>query len=375
MTLVISRFDWRVLCAAGAMFAASCALDEDGEAGSDDPPGQAVQAATTCSVPGFVSGSPTPIGFASLDGNTTGGGSATPQVVTTLAQLNTAAGGTGAAVIFVSGKLAQGTVKIGSNKTIVGCSGTAPTLSGHVDVNGSANVIVRNINIVGFNCKPPDVDTSNGGQCQNGQDAVTVQKSHNVWFDHDAISDGSDGNLDIVHASDFITVSYTKFFYSSARSDPNDTGAAGHRFSNLIGGSDGNKSEDTGHLNITWHHDWWAQNVVERQPRIRFGKNHLFNNLWSSTGDDYAIGVGVGASILTQNNAFTGIRTPIDETSFVDSSIASSSIKSTGNVLSGTTGTAPADLNAGSVFTPPYTVNLGMGSSTSAFVQANAGPM
>jgi pectate lyase len=332
------------------------------------------QQATSCPVPGFISGAPTPQGFASLNGGTTGGGSATGTVVTTLAQFNTAAKGTTAAVIFVSGNLGQGTATIGSNKTIIGCSGTSPTLSGHVGLKGSANVIIRNLNIVGFNCRPPDVDTSNGGQCQNGQDAVTVDSSHNVWFDHDAISDGSDGNLDIVHGSDFVTVSNTKFFYSSARSDPNDTGAAGHRFSNLIGGDDGNGSQDAGHLNITWVHDWWAQNVVERQPRVRFGKNHLVNNLWTSTGNNYCIGVGVGANIFAQNNAFVNVKTPINITSFVKPSIAQSQERSVGSVLSGTTGTAPADLNAGSVFTPPYTITVGSGSTTQAFVEANAGP-
>ncbi|HEX3480815.1 MAG TPA: hypothetical protein VHT91_37625 [Kofleriaceae bacterium] len=306
-----------------------------------------------------------------MNGNTTGGGAAAGQLVTTLSQFNTAAKGTTAAVIFVSGNLGQGTATIGSNKTIIGCSGTNPTLSGHVSVKGATNVIIRNINIVGFNCRPPDVDTSSGGECQDGQDAVTVDNSRNVWFDHDAVSDGSDGNLDVVHGSDFVTISNTKFFYSSARSDPNDTGAAGHRFSNLIGGSDGNGSQDTGHLNITWVHDWWAQNVVERQARVRFGKNHFFNNLWTSTGNNYCIGVGVSASILTQNNAFVNVKTPINTTSFENSA---SAIKSTGNVLTGITGTAPSDLNPGSVFTPPYTFNLGMGSTTQAFVQANAGP-
>jgi hypothetical protein len=23
-------------------------------------------------------------------------------------------------------------------------------------------------------------------------------------------------------------------------------------------------AEDAGHLNVTWHHDWWADNVAER---------------------------------------------------------------------------------------------------------------
>ncbi|HEY0478956.1 MAG TPA: hypothetical protein VGD37_15660, partial [Kofleriaceae bacterium] len=332
------------------------------------------QAATPCSVPSFIAAAPAPIGFASLNGGTTGGGAGPQQLVTTLAQFNSAAAGSNAAVIFVSGSLAQGTVTIGSNKTIIGCSGTTPTLSGHVRIKDSANIIIRNINIVGFNCRPPDVDTANGGQCQNGQDAVTVEHSHNLWFDHDAVSDGSDGNLDINHGSDFITISDTKFFYSSARSDPNDTGAAGHRFSNLIGGSDSNGSEDTGHLNVTWVHDWWAQNVVERQARVRFGKNHFFNNLWTSTGNNYCIGVGVGANILSQNNAFVNVKTPINTTSYIKPSIAPSFARSTGNVFQGTSGNAVADLTPGSVFTPPYTFNLGTASTTQAFVQANAGP-
>jgi pectate lyase len=354
-----------MICAVSAM--TGCALSEPLEQEEVE------QAATPCAVPSFIAGTPAPVGWASLNGGTTGGGAATGQLVTTLAQFNTAAKGTTAAVIFVSGNLGQGTATIGSNKTIIGCSGTNPTLSGHVGLSSQSNVIIRNMNIVGFNCKPPDVDTSNGGQCQNGQDAVTVQKSHNIWFDHDAISDGSDGNLDVNHGSDFITVSNTKFFYSSARSDPNDTGAAGHRFSNLIGGSDSNGSEDTGHLNITWVHDWWAQNVVERQPRVRFGKNHLVNNLWTCTGNNYAIGVGVGANILTQNNAFVNIKTPINTTSFVKTSIAPSAIRSTGNLATGITGTAPSDLNPSTVFTPPYSIAIDAASGVQAFVQANAG--
>ena len=351
---------------------AGCGMSDPGDSTDPLDEGEVSQAATPCSVPSFIAGAPAPVGWASLNGGTTGGGAATQTLVTTLAQLNTAAAGTTARVIFVSGKLAQGTATIGSNKTIIGCSGTTPTLSGTVQIKNATNVIIRNMNIVGFNCKPPDIDTANGGQCQNGHDAVTVQTVRNIWFDHDAISDGSDGNLDINHGSDFITVSNTKFFYSTARSDPNDTGAAGHRFSNLIGGSDSNGSEDTGHLNITWVHDWWAQNVVERQARVRFGKNHFFNNLWTSAGNNYCIGLGVSANLLIQNNAFVGVKTPINTTSFENSA---SIAHLAGNVFSGTSGNAVVDVNGGSVFTPPYTFNLGMGSTTEAFVQANAGPM
>src|SRR5262245_19000811 len=151
-----------------------CALSESPDESETE------QAATPCSVPSFIAGAPSPAGWASVSGGTTGGGAGTQTLVTTLAAFNTAAAGTNPAVIFVSGRLAQGTASIGSNKTIIGCSGTNPTLSGHVRITSVTNVIVRNMNIVGFNCAPPDVDITKGGECQNGQDAITVQSSRNI---------------------------------------------------------------------------------------------------------------------------------------------------------------------------------------------------
>jgi pectate lyase len=291
-------------------------------------------------------------------------------MVSTLSAFNSAAAGSNKAVIYVTGNLAQGAMAVGSNKTIIGCAGKNATLNGTVQIKGSKNVIIRNMNIVGYNCMPPDVDVTKGGQCQNGQDAMTIDASTNVWLDHNAISDGSDGNLDIVHGSDFVTVSYTKLFYSTKRQDPNDTGAAGHRFSDLVGGSDTNGAQDTGHLNVTWHHDWWGQYVVERMARVRFGKNHFFNDLWTSSGDSYCIGVGVSSNILSEHNAFVGVATPIDTTSY---SNAASVAKSSNNLYMGTSGST-ADKNPGSVFTPPYAYTAEAASAVQADVQANAGP-
>lgn len=330
-----------------------------------------------CTAPPAAS---TLVGWATVSGNgvttTSGGGSATPVVVTTLAALSTAAKGTDPAVIYVKGVLEPGTLAIGSNKTIVGLCGAE--IHGHVKLSGSVNVIVRNIKIVGYNCTDPGAIA--GKNCSDGLDAVTVQNgAHHLWFDHVDVSDGSDGNFDITHAVDNVTVSWSKFHYSSARGDlggSDATGASGHRFSNLIGHSDSNAAEDTGHLRITFHHNWWGENVVERQPRVRFGQVHLFNNLWSSSGDSYCIGVGVGANILNENNAFVGVKTPINTTSYVDTSIAPSSIKSNGNSYSGTSGAVPADLNAGSVFSPPYSYSSAMTSAASARsdIETQAGP-
>ena len=317
------------------------------------------------------------IGWATASGSTTGGGNAAPVTVTTLAALQSAVKGTTAAVIYVKGVLVPGAVAIGSNKTIVGLCGAE--IHGHIGMSGSSNVILRNIKIVGYavgNCAlDPSYSSATG--CSSGDDAISIQgKSDHIWLDHDDISDGTDGNLDITHADDFITVSWTKFHYSSARTDnsgSDSTGANGHRYSNLVGHSDTNASEDTGHLTITWHHNWWADFVMERQPRVRFGRVHVFNNLYTSKGDDYCIGVGVGANLRTENNVFVGVKTPIDTTGYSDST---SAIRSTGNVYTGTLGDAPADLQASSVFDPAsvYTYTLDDTGGLQAAIESGAGP-
>jgi pectate lyase len=295
--------------------------------------------------------------------------------VTTLTELQNAVKGTTAAVIYVKGVLTPGVISIGSNKTIVGLCGAE--IHGHVGFSHSNNVIVRNIKIVGYavgNCSlDPNYDSATG--CSSGEDAITVQgQSTHLWFDHCDISDGTDGNLDITHGSDYITVSWTKFHYTP-RTDTqgsDSTGASGHRYSNLIGGSDSNGSEDSGHLRITWHHDWWADNVVERQPRVRFGQVHLFNNLWTSSATNYCIGLGVSANIRTENNVFIGVKTPINTSSYSDSA---SAVRSTGNVYTSIVNT-PSDVNASSVFNPAsiYAYTPDNTSSLEAVIRSGAGP-
>src|SRR5262249_33649954 len=150
--------------------------------------------------------------------------------------------------------------------------------------------IIRNLAIVGYNC-------TDKSPCKTGADAITISNNaHHVWIDHCSISDGSDGNLDIRDASDYITISWTKFSYSSRR--PGD-----HQFCNLIG-SDDAVSSDEDHFKITFHHDWWADNVAERMPRVRYGQVHVFNSLYTSAGNHYCIGVGFAANLLIENNAF-----------------------------------------------------------------------
>ena len=293
-------------------------------------------------------------GWATQGGGTTGGGSATPMVVTTASALSSALSNASVSVIELSGTV-SGNFNVRSNKTLQGACGGQATINGHVGIGASTNVIVRNLRVVGNNC------TDAGGDCESGEDAVEIGQSSRVWIDHLDVSDGSDGNLDIANASDYVTVSYTKFWYRGR--------SGGHQFSNLVGNSDSNTG-DAGKLRVTWHHNWWADRVVERQPRVRFGQNHLYNNLWTSSGNNYCIGVGVNANILSQNNVFIGVSDPLETDSY---SNGSSVAHAAGNIYTSTSGMT-ADLNGGSVFTPPYTVTLDAASGVEAAVRAGAGP-
>lgn len=339
-----------------------------------------------CDVPSYVFSETTPIGWAAQNGGTTGGGNATPVLVTSLTQFQGLVEGDGDKVLYIQGTFAPADISIGSNTTIIGCSSGAH-LQGSIGIgSGTSNVIVRNLNISGYgvgNCAlDPDFDSSEG--CSSGNDAVGVNgNAHHVWFDHCSVKDGTDGNLDITNDADFVTVSWTKFSYTPRTDDVGDdsTGAAGHRFSNLVGGTD---SEPTGWpgtipLNVTWHHNWWADGVVERQPRVRYGRNHIFNNYYNSSASNYCVRAGIEAKILLQGNYFEGVDSPHefngddDATSFISLGEGAQA-----NVYDDTTGAQDVEgdgtewTNSGTNADYSYTVEPASG--VPAAVMAGAGP-
>jgi pectate lyase len=299
------------------------------------------------------------VGWASVNergqNGTTGGGTAAPVVVTSTSALNAAAAGTAPAVIHVSGSL-SGTFTIGSNKTVVGVCGAV--LRGHVHISGSVNVIVRNLKVVGNNCSDSPDD------CSAGADAMSItNNAHHIWVDHLDVSDGSDGNLDVNAGSDLVTISWTKFSYSTRRSDPLQ-GPSGHRFSNLIGSGD-NVTTDVGRLRVTFHHSWWADNVDQRMPRTRFGNIHVFNNLYTSSGNSYCTNAGIQTHLLVENNVYIGVNRPL-------SPDANGDMLARGNLFTNTTPANPVANGTG--FTPPYSYTLDVTGSLAATIRAQAGP-
>jgi len=167
----------------------------------------------------------------------------------------------------------------------------------------------------------------------------------------------------VVHASNWVTISWTKFSYTSGAPD------AEHRFSNLIGHSDDNAGEDTDRLKVTFHHNWWAEGIIERMPRVRYGEVHVFNNYYSASGNNYAIGAGTEARLLIENNYFEGVNDPHI---FYDGE-PTAQIAQEGNEYANTTGRQ--DEGQGSSFMAPYDYELYAPASIKTSVMANAGPL
>lgn len=335
-----------------------------------------------CPVPSYIENDPAPIGWASQGSKTTGGGSADPILVTSLSQFKSEVSGTTAKVIYVQGEFSADNITFGSNKTIIGCSPGAH-LKGHLQIgSGSSNLILRNLKISGFspgNCAlDPGFDSGEG--CSSGADAISVNgNAHHVWFDHCTVMDGTDGNLDITNDADFVTVSWTKFAYTPRTDNvgSDSTGASGHRYSNLVGGTDSapNNWPSTIPLNVTWHHNWWADNVVERQPRVRYGRNHIFNNYYSSDTTNYCVRAGIEASILLEGNYFDGVDTPHEFNDDDDEETAFIALGSGDRVNTYASTTGDRSVNGGGgPFTPPYTYQVEASSGVPNSVQAGAGP-
>ncbi|BAV05420.1 pectate lyase [Filimonas lacunae] len=313
-------------------------------------------AAATCTAPGW----------ASQNGGTTGGGSATATVVTTYAALKSAITSSSVKVIQVNGTI---TIPSGgrisfqdqSDKTIFGSAGAklvsadqTKDNSGIIYIKRCTNIIIRNLIFEG----PGAYDT-------DGWDNATLDACKNVWVDHCEFRDGVDGNFDIKNTSNYITVSYTKFTYLKAPKAGGSGGSDDHRFSDLIGSSDG-ATADRGTLSITFARCWWASGCVARMPRVRFGKVHIVNSLFNSTASKSCVQAGFEANLLIEANVFESVKNPID---LMDNN--STAVQSKNNLFTSVTGTSAG--NGVTAFTPPYSITTLGNSSVKSTVTASTG--
>lgn len=194
-------------------------------------------------------------------------------------------------------------VSIG-DKSLLGLPGAV--LRGSLNVAGTSAAMVRNVIVRNLTILP--VGTCKGdfgvGTCEDKDGALRVSYARGVWLDHLTITDGLYSNLDIVHGSDSLTLSWIRQSYT--RTDTS------HQFANLVGASDRNGAEDSLRLRFTWHHSLWGDNIRERMPRVRFANAHLYGNVFRSAKAAYCIRAAWRSSLLVEANVFTGTPNPLD---------------------------------------------------------------
>ena len=177
-------------------------------------------------------------------------------------------------------------VKDVSNLSFIGTDSFVMDRIGIFCVRAS-NIIIRNINF-----RQP--------KANNGADAVSMQGCDGVWVDHctftslNQTKDYEDGSTDVTHGSKNVTVSWCRYIKTQK--------------SCLVGHSN-SQSSDT-QISVTFHHNWFDQSS-SRHPRVRFGKAHVYNNLYDGC-TTYGAGSAYGAMVLVEYNYFDGVQLPTD---------------------------------------------------------------
>jgi pectate lyase len=292
-----------------------------------------VTAALTVWSAGQAAAAGTPTGFGA---GTTGGGSATPVTVSTSSTLISAMQSSSPAVVRISGMISlSGMQKVSSNKTLIGVGSGSGISGGGLNLSNVTNVIIQNLNFTG-----------------SSDDAINVQEgSTKIWIDHNILSNAHDGLIDIKRASDFITVSWNRFF--------------NHNKTMLLGHSDDNGSQDRGHLRVSYHHNWF-DSTTQRHPRVRFGNPvHVYNNYYGGV-TSYGVASTMEAGVLVEGNYFENTADPFH---LGEGSSPGGSLVARNNffVNSG------SGQQGGSVKAIPYSYSLDTASSVRATVRNGAG--
>jgi pectate lyase len=322
------------------------------------------------------------VGFSTLDGGTTGGlggmvvrpadvaelkkyaeDPVTPYVILISKEMNTglpvsvdADGAKGGSISSTYGAA----IMLGSNKSIIGIGDKGFFNRVGIIIQKKKNIIIRNIRFTMKNVPISKTDENKmvglvngvetllgdpdciGIQADSGSATPEIKKtmeSRNIWIDHCEFynenptvmtnKDRYDGLLDAKNNTFNVTVSWNYFH--------------DHHKGCLIGNSD---SDDFEHK-FTFHHNHF-NNILSRQPLIRFGKAHIYNN-YIHEGGGNGVDVRINSDILIEKNQFAILSKAV----FSSDDAGKATLVDNVAVANSEKKTTLADLPKGS-FTPPY---------------------
>ncbi len=270
------------------------------------------------------------IGFAAVNAEgmstTTGGQGGSVINISSLSQLQdwgaSREKNTSPEIVNISGTISASsstviTIKNGANISIIGTGNNAELVNVGLNIRDYDNVIVRNLKI---------------REVLYPNDGITLDGVNHAWVDHcelhSKIGDGIgvdtyDGLLDIKNGSRYITVSWNYFH--------------DHMKCNLVGHTNSTSQQELdSQIKVTYHHNWFAR-TNGRNPSLRFGAAHMFNNYFEDI-DDYGIAARVGAHAKMENNHYHNVKLPMSTDKFPVDGLPNGYICETGNIFSGTSG-------------------------------------
>lgn len=299
-----------------------------------------------------------PMGWASLNGGTTGGEGGEVIEINTRAQLRANVTGDDPKILIINDTIEltlYERVRVDGNKTIVGSSPAAMIRFGGLEILGD-NVIVQNLAIGDFYDGDPTGTT-------NSTDCLTIY-GENVWVDHCFLWSAADGLLDVRSGNgsiaDYVTVSYTRF--------------SDHNKVTLVGSSN-NSTVDRDHLRVTFHHCWYdgttGKPLAQRMPRVRFGDVHIFNNYYEETAS-YCVAARIESDVVVESTYFRNLKNPhiIDDQGI---GLEDPDLVSIDNIYEGVTGSRSTN---GVAFLPEnfYSYTVTPTNDVPALVMNEAGP-
>lgn len=318
------------------------------------------------------------IGFATLNGGTTGGTGGKEVIITSLTQANDLlnarkkANDTSPLIMKIHEKISGAgkiDIKEVKNISVIGVGARGELEGIGLNIYKSSNIIVRNLKI--HHTLAPI-------------DGIGIEGSNHIWVDHceiynmigDCNGDGKidekgdisggdvdwyDGLLDAKSTSEYITVSWN-YFHDAFKTS-------------LVGSSD----SDNYDRKITFHHNFY-ENCKSRLPSYRGGTGHIFNNYYLDISSS-AINARVGAKLRVEGNVFEKVGSgSVDGTTgcaegpigtYFSDEVGMWDVKD--NQFINCKGNQPTTSTCS--FTPPYdyTKALNPASSVKAMVVQNAG--
>ncbi len=234
------------------------------------------------------------VGFAKLNGGTTGGAGGPSVTVTNGIDLQNAIKQGGPRIIYVngtitpsnSGSLSKIDVKEVNNISIIGAGANGEFDGIGIKVWKASNIIISNIKVHHV--------------LIGDKDCISIEgPSNNIWVDHCELynqfqgvgKDDYDALLDAKAESAYLTYSWNKL-HDSWKASLN-----------------GSSESDYYDRRVTYHHNSFI-NINSRLPLYRGGQGHIYNNYYQ---DIHTSGVNsrLNAQLRVENNVFINVKNPV----------------------------------------------------------------